>query len=62
LFEEDSSSNLLPVTFPVVDHYKNFITKVQLILLSNCGFRKYNVEENNKLKELIDEMETLNFV
>ena len=62
LFEEDSSSNILPVTFPVVDHYKNFITKVQLILLSNCGFRKYNVEENNKLKELIDEIESLNFV
>jgi hypothetical protein len=61
LFEEDSSSNILPVTFPVVDHYKNFITKVQLILLSNCGFRKYNVEENNKLKEIIDNLGSLKF-
>lgn len=61
LFDESDSQNARIVTYPVVDHYKAFITKVQLILLSNCGFRNYNIEENQNLKSLISEIESLKF-
>ena len=61
LFDEDDSTNDLTITFPVVDHYKNFITKIQLILLSNCGFRNYDVEANSKLEKLISQISHLNF-
>lgn len=59
LFEEDSSNNNLIITYPVVDHYNSFLTKIQLILLSNCGFRTYDILANDKLDKLIKEMELL---
>jgi hypothetical protein len=59
LFEEDDSSNSLVVTYPAINHFKSFMVKIQLILLSNCGFRKYNVEENRILEELINRIENL---
>lgn len=61
LFEEEDSSNLVSVTYPAIDHFKSFVTKIQLILLSNCGFRKYNVEENKILENLLEQIETLHF-
>lgn len=61
LFEEEDSTNQLTVTYPAINHYKSFVTKIQLILLSNCGFRKYNIEENKKLQIIIDKLEGLPF-
>ena len=61
IFDEDDSSNTLPITYPVVDHYKSFITKISLILLSNCGFRTYDLEENEKLGNIIEEIDKLTF-
>lgn len=61
LFEEDDSSNTLSVTYPSINHYRSFVTKIQLILLSNCGFRKYNIEENKNLQIIIDKLEELPF-
>jgi hypothetical protein len=60
LFEEDDSNNNLVVTFPAINHFKSFTAKIQLILLSNCGFRKYNIEENELLNDLINRIENLN--
>ena len=59
LFEEDSSNNNLTITYPVVDHYNSFLTKIKLILLSNCGFRTFDILANDKLDKLIKEMELL---
>ena len=59
LFEEDDSSNSLVVTYPAINHFKSFMVKIQLILLSNCGFRKYNIEENRMLDDLINRIENL---
>lgn len=59
LFEEDDSSNTLVVTYPAINHYRSFVTKIQLILLSNCGFRQYNVEENKKLASILDQLNSL---
>ena len=61
LFEEDSSENDQLITFPVVNHYNSFITKIQLILLSNCGFRTYDVVANDKLNDIIKEIESVSF-
>jgi len=61
IFEEDSSQNDLLITFPVVNQYKCFITKIELILLSNCGFRSYDVKANNELSNIITEIETIEF-
>ena len=60
LFEEDDSNNNLVVTFPAINHFKSFVAKIQLILLSNCGFRKYNIEENKLLNDLINRIDNLN--
>ena len=59
LFEEDDSSNTLIVTYPAINHYRSFVVKIQLILLSNCGFRKYNIEENKALEALIGKINAL---
>ncbi len=59
LFEEDDSSNTLIITYPAINHYRSFVVKIQLILLSNCGFRKYNIEENKALEALIAKINTL---
>jgi hypothetical protein len=61
LFEEDSSENDLMITYPVVNHYNSFITKIQLILLSNCGFRSFDVVANDHLNHIIQEIETVEF-
>jgi hypothetical protein len=61
LFDEDDSTNDLTLSYPVVEHYKSFITKIQLILLSNCGFRAYNIEENENLKGILQNIEQLTF-
>ena len=61
IFDEDDSSNDLSLTYPVVNHYRSFITKIQLILLSNCGFRNYNIEENEQLKVVLSQIEKLSF-
>jgi len=61
LFEEEDSSNQLNVTYPAINHYRSFVTKIQLILLSNCGFRTYNIEENKNLQLIIDKLEGLSF-
>jgi hypothetical protein len=60
-FEEDDSSNTLTITYPSVEHYMSFITKIQLILLSNCGFRSYNIAENERLSTIMSNLNTLNF-
>ena len=59
LFEEDDSSNNLIITYPAINHYRSFVVKIQLILLSNCGFRKYNIEENKVLEDLITKIKAL---
>lgn len=59
LFEEDDTSNALVVTYPAIDHYRSFVVKIQLILLSNCGFRKFDVEENKLLEDLIIKIEAI---
>jgi hypothetical protein len=61
VFDEDDSSNSLAVTYPVVEHYQVFMSKICLILLSNCGFRDFNVAENDRLKELFTKIQELNF-
>ncbi len=60
-FEEDDSSNSLTITYPSVEHYMSFITKIQLILLSNCGFRTYNIAENERLSTILKSLENINF-
>jgi hypothetical protein len=61
VFDEDDSSNNLVITYPVVEHYQTFLCKVRLILLSNCGFRNFNIAENDRLKEIFTSIETLQF-
>jgi hypothetical protein len=60
-FEEDDSSNSLTITYPSVEHYMSFITKIQLILLSNCGFRTYNIAENERLSTILKSLNNINF-
>jgi hypothetical protein len=60
-FEEDDSSNRLNITYPSVEHYMSYITKIQLILLSNCGFRSYNIAENERLSVILNSLKQLNF-
>lgn len=56
-----SGANFLEDMRPMIDNYGNYVTKVKLALLANCGFVNYNIEDNAKLGELITKVDSLNF-
>ena len=56
-----SNTNVLEDMRPMIDNYGNFVTKIKLALLANCGFVNYDLEANAKLGELIKELDSLNF-
>jgi hypothetical protein len=41
---------------PMIESYNDFITKIKVALLSNCGFVDYNIIANNQLKTIIDKI------
>ena len=45
----------------MIANYNKWLSKIKIALISNCGFVNYNVVENHELKELIAELEKLNF-
>jgi hypothetical protein len=57
----NSGANFLEDMRPMIDNYGNYVTKVKLALLANCGFVNYNLEDNAKLGELIKDIDSLNF-
>lgn len=46
---------------PLVDNFRLYLLKMKLAMISNCGFSNYNVEENDKLNEIIEELNTISF-
>jgi hypothetical protein len=55
------NTNVLEDMRPMIDNYGNFVTKIKLALLANCGFVNYDIEANAKLGELLKELDSLNF-
>jgi hypothetical protein len=49
----NSGANFLEDMRPMIDNYGNYVTKIKLALLANCGFVNYNIEDNAKLGDLI---------
>ena len=45
----------------MIDNYGDFVTKIKLALLANCGFVNYDLEENAKLGKLLKDIDALNF-
>jgi hypothetical protein len=45
----------------MIKSYNEFLLKIKLAILSNCGFVNYDVEANNQLSKLLEKMEALNF-
>ena len=46
---------------PVFDHFRAYITKMKLAMISNCGFARYNQEMISSLNNLLNRLETLEF-
>jgi len=46
---------------PVVENFNKYVLKIKLALISNCGNASFNIEENNKLGEIISKCEKLEF-
>ncbi len=57
----NGNSNVLEDMKPMIDNYGNFVTKIKLALLANCGFVNYDLEANAKLGDLLKEIDSLNF-
>lgn len=57
----NSGANFLEDMRPMIDNYGNYVTKIKLALLANCGFVNYNIEDNSKLGDLITKVDSLNF-
>lgn len=57
----NGNMNVLEDMRPMIDNYGNFVTKIKLALLANCGFVNYDLEANAKLGNLIKEIDSLNF-
>jgi hypothetical protein len=55
------NTNVLEDMRPMIDNYGNFVTKIKLALLANCGFVNYDLEANAKLGNLLKEIDSLNF-
>ena len=45
----------------MINSYNQFILKLKLAILSNCGFVNYDVQANNQLSSLLDKMDALHF-
>lgn len=54
----DTIHNLPP---PLINNFRLFVLKMKLAMLSNCGFVNYNVEENEKLRLLLEKLKNMNF-
>ena len=56
---EDKSSDIDYA--PMIARYNKFILKLKLALLGNCGFVNYDVVENNRLSNIINKVNELDF-
>jgi len=45
----------------MIGSYNQFLLKIKLAILSNCGFVNYDVQANNQLSKLLEKMDLLNF-
>ena len=54
-------SNVLEDMKPMIDNYGDFVGKIKLALLANCGFVNYDLEANANLGELLKDIDSLNF-
>jgi hypothetical protein len=64
LFIENDMSNTSALTTtmnPMITSYNNFLLKLKMAILCNCGFVNYDVKANARLKELIGCVEELSF-
>jgi hypothetical protein len=43
------------------DAFRQYIQKIKVVLLSNCGFVNFDVQSNSQLNELLGRLEQLNF-
>ena len=49
------------VVNPLVDNFRLYLLKMKLAMISNCGFSNYNIEENDKLNDIVKELNTISF-
>ena len=49
------------VVNPLVDNFRLYLLKMKLAMISNCGFSNYNIEENDKLNDIVKELHTISF-
>jgi len=52
--ESDRSAKLLAEMAPMLENYNQYIARIKLALISNCGFVNYNVQANDELSRKID--------
>ena len=43
------------------DAFRQYIQKIKVVLLSNCGFVNFDIQSNDQLSELLGRLEQLNF-
>ncbi len=48
-------------TQPLHENFMLYLVKMRLALLSNCGFKNYDINANDQLKKIIDSIEKLDF-
>ncbi|PLW95251.1 MAG: ABC transporter ATP-binding protein [Marinilabiliales bacterium] len=54
-FHGANENGTMGMTFnPMIESYNNFITKIKIALLSNCGFVDYDIMANSQLKGIMD--------
>ena len=46
---------------PLINSFNNYILKIKLALLSNCGFVNYNVNANNEINTLLSGLDQIEF-
>ena len=54
----DSIDNVPP---PLIENFRVFILKMKLAMLSNCGFVSYDLEQNEKLEQLLQRLNEIRF-
>lgn len=57
----DNASAIAMTLNPMITSYNNFLLKLKMAVLCNCGFVNYDVRANARLKELIGSVEELSF-
>jgi hypothetical protein len=59
--ESDRSAKLLAEMAPMLENYNQYIARIRLALISNCGFVNYDVQANDELSRKIDLLRKLEF-